>query len=70
MLLHYVQELTDVGDFSDSCVSIFFSLFVFPGVVGRNVDGRSASGYGRLDIALEGVANHKDVVGLDTCKAT
>lgn len=68
ILLHYLEELTDVGDSGDSCVSIFFSLFVFPGMVGRNVDGGSAGGYGRLDIALEGVANHKEVVGLDTSK--
>ena len=70
ILLHYLEELTDVGDFGDSCVSILFGLFVFPGVVGRDIDGRSTGGYGRLDIALEGVANHKEVVGLDTSKTT
>ena len=70
ILLHYLEELTDVGDSGYSCVSIFFGLFVFPGVVGRDVDSGSTGGYGRLDIALEGVANHQEVVGLDTCKAT
>ena len=69
-ILHYLEELTDVGDSGDSSVSIFFGLFVFPGVVGRDVDGGSTSGYGRLNIALEGVANHKEVVGLDTSKTT
>ena len=59
ILLHYLEELTDVGDFGDSSVSIFFGLFVFPGVVGRDVDSGSTGGYCWFDIALEGVANHK-----------